>query len=424
MSSGGSPGCSDAHGRRAIRKSPLKHKPNFSPSQNRGKEAVRSKLTLKRRPRFLSKRALRVEQDSGHALYLFSLTVQELFEVADISRVSRDEAGKLIGYQRPEVKRHVQDIVEYLNSGQVLFPNSLILALSSDARFVRSRGPQVGGHGALAGVLQIPLAGGNQARPAWIVDGQQRALALSKSRRQDLPVPVNAFVADDVDLQRDQFLRINNTKPLPRGLITELLPEVTCPLPARLAGRKIPAALCELLNTDEGSPFRSLIKRTSDSSAARGKAVVADASIVKMIEESLSSPAGCLFPYRNVATGETDFSGVWGVLVTYWIAVRAVFPEAWGRPPTQSRLMHGAGIRAMGRLMDRVMAVVDLRDPLAVRRVQQELTIIRPFCRWTDGAWEELGGLAWNELQNVPRHIHQLSSLLVRLYIRQRGQAA
>ena len=29
---------------------------------------------------------------------------------------------------------------------------------------------------------------------------------------------------------------------------------------------------------------------------------------------SLSSPAGCLFPYRNLATGETDFSGVWGVL--------------------------------------------------------------------------------------------------------------
>lgn len=32
-------------------------------------------------------------------------------KIAEISRVSRDDAGKLIGYQRPEVKKHIQDIV-------------------------------------------------------------------------------------------------------------------------------------------------------------------------------------------------------------------------------------------------------------------------------------------------------------------------
>jgi DGQHR domain-containing protein len=377
----------------------------------------------KQRRKHLKKRALRIEQDSGHALYLFSLTARELFAVADISRVSRDDAGKLIGYQRPEVRRHVQDIVDYLNAEQVIFPNSLILALSSDTRFVRSRGPQIGGRDAIAGVLEIVFSPEGQNKPAWIVDGQQRALALSKSKRMDLPVPVNAFVADDVDLQRDQFLRINNTKPLPRGLITELLPEVKCALPARLAARKIPAALCELLNTDETSPFKGLIRRASDISG-RGRAVIADASVVKMIEESLSSPGGCLFPYRNLATGETDFAGVWGVLLAYWSAVKVVFPEAWGKPPTQSRLMHGAGLRAMGRLMDRIMAAVDVRESAAVRRVQHELGIIRPLCRWTSGNWDDLGGLAWSELQNVPRHINLLSGFLVRAYVRGRGQAA
>ena len=33
-----------------------------------------------------------------------------------------------------------------------------------------------------------------------------------------------------------------------------------------------------------------------------------------------------------------------------------VFPEAWGRPPTESRLMHSAGIEAMSLLMDRIMS--------------------------------------------------------------------
>jgi DGQHR domain-containing protein len=374
----------------------------------------------KRRTKILRKRALRLEQDGGNALYQFSLTARELFDVADVSRVSRDNAGKLIGYQRPEVKRHVQDIIDYLNAGEVLFPNSLILALSSTSRFKRSRGPQVGGAESSAGVLEIPMSAEGQARPAWIVDGQQRALALAKSRRQDLSVPVNAFVADNVDLQRDQFLRINNTKPLPRGLITELLPEVKCQLPARLAAKKIPAALCELLNTDKSSPFKGLIKRASDAAGGRNKPVIADTSIVKMIEESLSSASGCLFPYRNLATGETDFSGLWVVLVMYWSAVKATFPEAWGKPPEQSRLMHGAGLRAMGRLMDRIMASVNVGEPSAMRHIQHELGVIRPHCRWTEGNWDDLSGLTWNELQNVPRHISLLSGLLVRLYIKGR----
>src|SRR5690606_19626870 len=132
------------------------------------------------------------------------------------SRVSRTETGKLIGYQRPEVKRHVDDIVTYLNSDDILFPNSLILALTSTVRFVRSRGPQVGDGLLESGVLEIPIPKGEEAKPAWLVDGQQRALALSKSNRKDLLVPVNAFLADTVDMQRDQFLRINNTRPLPR----------------------------------------------------------------------------------------------------------------------------------------------------------------------------------------------------------------
>ena len=92
----------------------------------------------------------------GHPLYLLCLTGAEVLNVADISRVSRDEAGKLLGYQRAEVKRHVQGIVDYLNSDNVLFPNSLILALSSRVRFIASRGPHVSDGLVVAGTLEIP----------------------------------------------------------------------------------------------------------------------------------------------------------------------------------------------------------------------------------------------------------------------------
>ncbi len=373
-----------------------------------------------RHAKFLRRRALRINQNDQHPLYVFCLTGTEILSVADISRLSRSDAGKLIGYQRPQVKRHIQDIVSYLNSENIIFPNSLILALSSDVKFRAAPGPQGKDRLVIAGTLEIPISN-NGKRPAWIVDGQQRALAISKSRRRELPIPVNAFVADEIELQRDQFLRVNNTKPLPRGLITELLPEVSTPLPANLQAKKIPSAICNLLNTEPRSPFYGLIVRASTPNDGKKSAVVADTSIIKMIQDSLSTPSGCLFAYRNIATGETDFDGIWATLMAFWTAVKKSFPEAWGKPPSKSRLMHGAGIRAMGRLMDRVMGSIDLRGNGAVSDVQQELRPVVSMCSWTGGRWRELDDLGWNEIQNVPQHIRLLSNLLVRIYVHGRG---
>src|SRR6185295_760905 len=354
-----------------------------------------------RKPTVLRRRALRIDQNSGHPLYLFALTGEEILLIADISRVSRDDADRLLGYQRPELRQHIQDIVEYLDSDNILFPNAIILALSSRVKFTRSRGPQVHDGGVSAGVLAIPLPGSGQGKPAWIVDGQQRTLALSKSARGTFPVPISGFVADEVDLQRDQFIRVNNQRPLPRGLLTELLPEIVAPLPAKLAMRKIPAALCDWLSTCERSPFQGLIRRASMSKQQERRAVVSDTAIVRMIEESLGSPSGALFPYRNATTEETNFAGIGGILLAYWQAVKDTFPDDWGRTPAQSRLMHGAGIRAMGRLMDRIMGWHRPADGDLTAYAARELARIAPICRWSGGHWDEID-LAWNEIQNVP----------------------
>lgn len=371
----------------------------------------------------LRRRALQIRQNASCPLYLFSLTGDDLQTIAEISRISRNDAGKLIGYQRPEVKRHVQEIVDYLNGKDILFPNSLILALTSKVRFVRSRGPDVNDGMATSGTLEIPLPRPSGPKPAWIVDGQQRALALSMCKAKRFPIPVNAFVSDEVGLQRDQFLRVNNTKPLPRGLITELLPAISTQLPTHLSARRIPSAICDWLNQDERSPFRGLIRRASTAKANKEDTVVTDTSIVKMIEESLTSPSGCLFPYRNIATSETDFDGICFILVAYWTAVRETFPQAWGKPPAESRLMHGAGLRSMGRLMDRVMSGIDPRVPKAVALAKRELQFIAPICRWTDGMWEDLNDTRWDEIQNIHRHIRVLSNLLIRSYVQAKSKA-
>ncbi|NCY23137.1 DGQHR domain-containing protein [bacterium] len=343
-----------------------------------------------------------MQQRGNSFIYLLSLSGDELLTLAGISRVSRNDGGRLIGYQREGVKKHVKEISEYLQDPAMILAHPLILSFSSNVKFVSSRGQKTSDGLAVAGLLRIPVPNSDKDKPAWIVDGQQRALAIEMCEDKRFAVPVCAFIADDVELQRDQFMRINNSKPLPRGLVTELLPEVDSPLPPKLAIRKVPSALCDLLNTEKDSPFRGLIRRPSTPKDEAEKAVVTDTVIVKMIEDSLTNPSGCLFPYRNV---------------------KETFPDAWGKPPHHSRLMHGIGLRSMGKLMDRIMGSVDLREKGAPKFVKKELEMIADLCRWTDGEWDALGGLAWNELQNVHKHHSMVSNFLIRSYMERRGQS-
>ena len=116
-------------------------------------------------------------------LYSFFLYGKDISRVADISRIEKNNSGELIGYQRGEVQRHVNEITEYLNSDSVIFPNSIILAMSSEVQFKQSRGPSVGDGSSHAGVLELPIKP-DRNKVAWIVDGQQRTMALKKCNKK------------------------------------------------------------------------------------------------------------------------------------------------------------------------------------------------------------------------------------------------
>ena len=379
----------------------------------------RSRTAHARKTQVLSRPALRIEQHPSHPLFVFALTGEELWRIATISHVARDRGGRLVGYQRAAVGKHIRNIVEYLDNGPVLFPSSLVLAFSSAVRFRPRRGRP--GGTSTHGTLDIPLPWNGDPKPAWIVDGQQRALALSLARRRDLPVPVSGFVADDVTVQREQFLRVNSTKPLPRGLTTELLPEIASVLPPLLAERRLASSLVDMLNRDPDSPFRRMIRRASMGKTSSRQVNISDTTLVRILQESLASPSGCLFAYRNLATGELDSEGARRVLLLYWNAVKQTFPDAWGVAPTRSRLMHSVGLRAMGRLMNRLMAGIEMGRPGAGNAVRKELERIRPLCHWTGGSWEGLDGMRWNELQNVPTHVRMLSDLILRHWLESQG---
>ena len=73
------------------------------------------------------------------------------------------------------------------------------------------------------------------------------------------------------------------------------------------------------------------------------------------------------------------------------------------------------GLGAMGRLMDRVMSMVDPSGPEVGEAVRKDLAVLVPYCHWTNGKWDELR-MNWDEVQSVPRHINELSNYLIRTY--------
>jgi DGQHR domain-containing protein len=357
-------------------------------------------------------RALKTTQGNGTDVYAFFIPGSEITRIANISRITRDEEQNLQGFQRKEIKNHVRSIIEYLDQGPVLFPNAIILALSPVVEFTQSRGFQPEGltETARIGTLKIPMREeGKQV--AWIVDGQQRSLALSKTKNNEIPVPVVAFVCEDVKIQREQFILVNKARPLPSRLINELLPEVTTYIPRDLAPRKIPSELCNILNNDPPSPFYKIIRRKSGEDKDGG--VVTDTALINLMKRSIRHPLGALSPFRASEDGLPDIDGMYKTMLIFWIAVKEIFPDAWGKPPTVSRLMHSAGIEAMGYLMDRIMSREYIPSD-AEKLVRESLARIVPFCAWTEGVWEPIG-MQWNEIQNVPRHIKMLADLLIQL---------
>lgn len=355
-------------------------------------------------------RALRSFQ-GGVPIYTFFLPGAKLLEIADICRLSRSKTN-LEGFQREAIQRHITSMVDYLNHGDVLFPNAILLALSPRAKFTRSRGPtpkddmQAG----QAGLLKLPFGDGSKC--AWIVDGQQRSTALARAENGNLPVPVVAFVSDDLRIHREQFILVNKARPLPKRMVDELLPEIDARyLPPDMAMRQIPSALVERLDADPQSPFCGLIRRTS--TAKEPQRVVTDAALVRTLQRQLYQPLGALAQFRSLDGGTTDPNAMYNAMAEYWNEVKAAFPHAWGLPPERSRLMHSAGITAVGALMDYLMPRAAQHESTSAY-FGRTLRAMAPACAWTQGRWPDMD-CAWNEVESTARDVRRLTDQLIRL---------
>jgi DGQHR domain-containing protein len=352
---------------------------------------------------------LRLAQGPKREIYSFGIDGKVLHRFAAVSRVGRDDDAAIRGYQRPEVISHINAIRAYIESETPMIPNGIVVAFDARVRFEPETRRKSPGSGCQSGTLVIPLD--EETRPGWIVDGQQRAAAIRDARVEQFPIFVNAFITEEIAEQRAQFILVNSTKPLPKGLIHELLPATEAPLPLALHKKRLPALLLERLNYDTDSPLRGRIRTPTS-----GGGTIKDNSILKMLENSISD--GALYAYRFADDGRPDVDGMLRVLKSFWKAVSQVFEDAWDKSPRQSRLTHGLGILSLGFLMDAIGEQYEQVEPDS-RDFSEHLLLVAPLCAWTGGSWK-LGPYErrWNDLQNTPRDVQVIADHLLTSYRR------
>jgi DGQHR domain-containing protein len=336
--------------------------------------------------------AIRAQQSAEHVVLTFAARARDVLAFAAIDRIGRDAQGELRGFQRPQVAAHIREIQDYLEKPDSVLPNAIVVAFTE--------GVQIQDVGDGVCQISIDVTGGPTG---LVVDGQQRLTALSHIER-DFQVFVSALVCKDEAELRRQFVLINNTRPLPKSLIYELLPTVD-DLPARLNKRSRAAELTAQLNFRKNSSLHRLIKMHTQPDG-----VIADTVIQRIFMESLSDGV-----MRGLIRSTGGERACVDLVSNFFQAAKHTFKHEWeGQTPTTSRLRHGAGILAMGAVME---ILAERTNARTAEEFEDGLACLLGKTHWTAGFWDFDGEVRrWNSIQNINRDIalltHHLTSIV------------
>jgi hypothetical protein len=115
---------------------------------------------------------------------------------------------------------------------------------------------------------------------------------------------------------------------------------------------------------------------------------------------------------RDLVTYEDREDRAFALIDAFFTAVAQVFGGEWtGMAPRHSRLRHGAGIVAMGFVMD---LLYGNQDATTAEDFVVGLELLKPYTAWTSGHWKTTEyEIPWNDIQNTPSDIDLLTRHLV-----------
>jgi len=118
---------------------------------------------------------------------------------------------------------------------------------------------------------------------------------------------------------------------------------------------------------------------------------------------------------RELKRGEDGENSAFELISNFYRAFREAFHDEWDdQTPRTSRLVHSAGIVALGYVMELLYARDKAKE---TSEFLAGLTCLLGKTAWTRGAWHfsEIDITPWNEVQNTGRDIRKLTDHLVRL---------
>jgi hypothetical protein len=218
---------------------------------------------------------------------------------------------------------------------------------------------------------------------------------------------VQAIIADP-DEARRIFQVANNTKKISTDFSRALSAELD-EAPGYLTEEKKRAQACRRLALeDETSPFYELAKYPGVKASGRPIAFNTLFHAVEGFDRSLIRPESA----EDLAT----------LVSRAFAIVKEAWPEAWGRPAGESKLMHGAGLRAMAALLVHKLDVgkeAGRSEDELWEEVSASIGRLQPAIAWTqesalagteeaEANWQERIG----EVQNTSQDISNLTKFL------------
>jgi DGQHR domain-containing protein len=324
--------------------------------------------------------------------------------IRSIARVDRLDALGETGNQRQEIRAHVEKIAEGINAGTQV-PNSILLVLK-ESQITESAGEDtpesiiilrplsewisvnlpneadVAVQNFRNVEIDFPFrrAAFDEEKSALLVDGQQRMAALSIVDIDDVPqfsLSVNAVKADTEQAKR-VFQVANSTVKISTEFSRALLATMS-DAPVYLRKERDKALAVKKLAFElPDSPFLNLAQHPGVKPKGP-RPPIAYNSLFQVVNV-----------FHDSALPLNDADTLAGTVAKSFALVKQLWPDSWGKKPAESKLMHGAGLRAISTLISEKLATYlpdhngDLNDPEIWSKLSESIERLKSRIVWSD----------------------------------------
>jgi DGQHR domain-containing protein len=253
--------------------------------------------------KYIELQYIEIKQNIGN-FYITKMTPKQLHAIANknLSRYRNAEEG----IQRDLSEKRTKEIKKYLEEEKATFPNSIILAVTSDPSLNKDSNYKIDAD-------KISIL--NKDGVVNIIDGQHRLSGLSADN-ENFELPVAIFLDLSLGEQAKIFSKINSTQSkVSLDLVYELFS-----LSKGRSPEKVAYSIVNTLNFEENSPWFKKIKTLSDRSGD-----MAQGSFSKYIDKQFLSEGKLL---ANIYSEERD-RDLLIMLKNYFNVFKDIFPVEW-----------------------------------------------------------------------------------------------